>query len=211
MFVATFLAEGALRGSGYRPLRHPVSSLALGPRGWVQAANFTVAGTLTLAGAAGLWRTGDLPSGAADGGRLAAVLVGAAGLGLLGSATFATDPVGGYPQGTPAAAATPTPVGLLHNLSAVPVFLGLPAAALSHARRAFQSGEPDWALYSTATAVAMLSAAAMSAAGFSQSPAFARLAGLYQRISITAGFAWLTVASARALAPSRAGRRGRDI
>jgi Protein of unknown function (DUF998) len=53
VFTATFLAEGAAR-DGYRPLRHPVSSLALGPRGWIQTANFTVAGALTLAGYGGL-------------------------------------------------------------------------------------------------------------------------------------------------------------
>ena len=53
MFVAVFVLEGAVR-EGYRPLRHPVSSLALGPRGWIEAANFTVAGTLFLGGAAGL-------------------------------------------------------------------------------------------------------------------------------------------------------------
>jgi hypothetical protein len=32
VFTATFLAEGAVR-DGYRPLRHPVSSLALRLRG----------------------------------------------------------------------------------------------------------------------------------------------------------------------------------
>jgi hypothetical protein len=53
VFVTTFLAEGAIR-DGYRPSRHPVSSLALGPRGQVQTANFAVTGTLVLAGAAGL-------------------------------------------------------------------------------------------------------------------------------------------------------------
>ncbi len=58
VFTATFLAEGAAR-DGYRPLCHPVSSLALGPRGWVQTANFAVTGVLCLAGAAGLRRTGD--------------------------------------------------------------------------------------------------------------------------------------------------------
>ena len=51
VFAAVFLVEGALR-DGYQPLRHPVSSLALGPRGWIQTANFAVAGTLFLAGAA---------------------------------------------------------------------------------------------------------------------------------------------------------------
>ena len=34
VFVTTFLAAGAAR-DGYRPSRHPVSSLALGPRGQV--------------------------------------------------------------------------------------------------------------------------------------------------------------------------------
>ena len=57
VFVSVFLAEGAAR-DGYRPLRHPVSSLALGPRAWVQAGNFVVTGTLFLAGAAGLSRAG---------------------------------------------------------------------------------------------------------------------------------------------------------
>jgi hypothetical protein len=57
VFVTAFLLEGAVR-EGYRPLRHPVSSLALGSRGWIQAGNFAVAGALFLAGTAGLarWR-----------------------------------------------------------------------------------------------------------------------------------------------------------
>ena len=55
LFVATFLVEGATRAD-YDPLRHPVSSLALGDLGWTQDANFIVAGLLTLAFAAGLRR-----------------------------------------------------------------------------------------------------------------------------------------------------------
>jgi hypothetical protein len=35
VFVAVCLLEGTVRDA-YRPLRHPVSSLALGPRGWIQ-------------------------------------------------------------------------------------------------------------------------------------------------------------------------------
>ena len=58
VFVTIFLAEGAIR-EGYRPSRHPVSSLALGPRGQVQTANFAVTGTLVLAGAAGLRHAAD--------------------------------------------------------------------------------------------------------------------------------------------------------
>jgi hypothetical protein len=95
-FAAAFLAEGAVR-DGYRPLRHPVSSLALGPRGWTQTANFAVTGVLCLAGAAGLRLAGDRPADS----RAGPVMVAAAGVGLIASAAFRTDPVGGYPPGTP--------------------------------------------------------------------------------------------------------------
>jgi len=78
VFVTTFRAEGATR-DGYRPSRHRVSSLALGPRGQVQAANFAVTGTLVLAGAAGLGHAAD------------PALSGRAGRALIGAALFATD------------------------------------------------------------------------------------------------------------------------
>lgn len=96
VFTAVFLLEGAIR-DGYRPLRHPVSSLALGSRGWIQAGSFAVTGTLFLAGAAGLARAGDPAAGS----RAAPALIGAAGAGLIASAVFTTDPVSGYPPGTP--------------------------------------------------------------------------------------------------------------
>jgi Protein of unknown function (DUF998) len=127
VFTATFLAEGAVR-DGYRPLRHPVSSLALGPRGWVQTANFAVTGVLCLAGAAGLRRTGDRLAGS----RAGPALVAAAGAGLIGAAVFRTDPVSGYPPGTPDMPAKFSRAGTAHNLAAVPVFFGLPAAAASY-------------------------------------------------------------------------------
>jgi hypothetical protein len=77
VFTAVFLLEGAVR-DGYRPLRHPVSSLALGSRGWIQTGNFAVAGTLFLAGAAGLTRAAD-PAASS----VAPALIGAAGAGLI--------------------------------------------------------------------------------------------------------------------------------
>src|ERR1700729_230070 len=90
-FTAVFLAEGTAR-EGYRQSRHPVSSLALGPRGWVQTANFVVTGTLCLAGAAGLRLAGDRMAGGwvgggwVGGGLAGPVLVAAAGAGLLTAA-----------------------------------------------------------------------------------------------------------------------------
>ena len=93
-----------------------------GRRGWIQAGNFTVAGTLFLAGAAGLARAGDRAASS----RAAPALIGAAGAGLIGSAVFTTDPVSGYPPGTPAAPTQPTRAGIAHNLAAVPVFPACP-------------------------------------------------------------------------------------
>jgi hypothetical protein len=194
VFVGVFLLEGVVR-DGYRPLRHPVSSLALGPRGWVQAGNFAVAGTLFLAGAAGLARAGDLVAS----GRTATALIGAAGAGLIGSAVFTTDPVSGYPPGTPDALTQPSRTGTFHNLAALPVFAGLPAAALACGSRSWRAGQRRFGLYSAGTAVAMLTTMALAGAGFGQSPRLVDLGGLFQRASIITGFAWLTALSARAL------------
>lgn len=206
VFVAVFMLEGAVR-AGYRPLRHPVSSLALGPRGWIQTANFAVAGTLFLAAAGGLARSGDPVAG----GRAAPALVGAAGAGLIGSAVFTTDPVSGYPPGTPDALTQPSRTGTAHNLAAVPVFVGLPAAALACGWRSWRAGQHRFGLYSAGTAVTMLTTMALAGAGFGQSPRLVSLGGLFQRASIITGFAWLTTLSAQAQrrAPLTTARRHR--
>jgi Protein of unknown function (DUF998) len=195
-FVAVFLLEGAIR-DGYRPLRHPVSSLALGPRGWIQAANFAVAGSLVLAGAAGLARAGDPMASS----RAAPALIGAAGAGLIGAAIFRTDPVSGYPPGTPDAPSAPSRTGTVHNLAAIPVFFGLPAAALAAGRQSWRADQRGFGLYSAGTAVTMLATMALASAGFGQSSRLVNLGGLFQRVSIITGFAWLSALSARALRP----------
>ena len=126
-------------------------------------------------------------------------LIGVAGAGLIGAAVFATDPVSGYPPGTPDALPSPSRAGTAHNLAAVPVFFGLPAAALASSWRSWRSGRRGFGLYSISTALTMLATTALAAAGFGQSPRLAHLGGLFQRVSIITGFAWLTALSARAL------------
>lgn len=192
LFVSVFLIEGACR-PGYRPLRHPVSSLALGPRGWVQAANFAATGMLYLAGAIGLTRSPNLTGRS----RIAAAALGATGIGLLGSAVFRTDPVSGYPPGTPPVPATATTTGNIHVVAALPIFLGIPAAAVASAWQAVRVGRPGWAVYSAATAAAMVTGMGLAGQGFAQAPRFVDHAGLLQRAAIVAGFSWLTAVSAR--------------
>src|SRR5260370_17875321 len=92
VFITTFLTDGATRPR-YRPSPHPVSSLALGPRGQVQATNFAVTGTLVLAAAAGLGRAAAPPLSS----RAGRALISAAGAGLICAPIFATDTVSRYP------------------------------------------------------------------------------------------------------------------
>lgn len=195
LFISVFTIEGARRAD-YKPLRHPVSSLALGTRGWVQVVNFAATGMLYLAGAVGLSRASD-----SDGcGRLGPVALGLAGVGLLGSAAFRTDPVSGYPPGTLPTPTEPTAAGSLHTVAALPIFLGIPAVALASALRFHRVGRQGRALYSAATSLSMLTGMRLFGAGFGQaSPRLTDHAGLFQRATIVSGFAWLTALSVRAL------------
>lgn len=91
LFVSVFLVDGATR-PGYSPVRHTVSALALGPRGWVQGANFVVGGTaIAWAGVGSIVSGGHWAPG---------LVLTALGLGLLASAV-PMDPMRGYPPGTP--------------------------------------------------------------------------------------------------------------
>jgi hypothetical protein len=194
LFITTFLAAGATRAD-YDPLRHPVSSLALGPHGWVQVVNFVTAGVLCGAAAVGLARA---PLTVRT--RIGPILVGGAALGLLGSGAFLTDPVSGYPPGTPdllvSHSSTET---MLHDLFAIPVFLGLPAAALAYGWAFRRAGDRGWATYSTASGLGMLATFVLTSAAFAQAPALVEFGGLLQRLTITIGLGWLTAVSLRAL------------
>lgn len=192
LFIGTFLVEGLTRPS-YTPSRHPVSSLALGPHGWIQTANFTTAGLLYLAFSAGL-RRAPRDAVATDAGP---TLIGAAALGLIGAAVFVTDPVSGYPPGTPDAAAAYTSAGALHDLFSVPTFLGIPAASLAFARGSWRTGDRTWATYSAASGFTMLALVAFASAGFNQVPHLVDVGGLLQRASVGTGFGWLTALALR--------------
>ena len=156
---------------------------------------------LYLAGAAGLARSPDQDAG----GQIAAAAIGATGLGLLGSAAFRTDPVNGYPPGTPDTPAETSATGAMHTVAGLPIFLGIPAAALACAWRFYRSGRAGWAAYSTATGASILTTMGLSSAGLSQALRLVNHAGLFQRAAIVTGFSWLTALSVRARLPETAG------
>ncbi|HZD00435.1 MAG TPA: DUF998 domain-containing protein [Actinomycetes bacterium] len=189
LFTVAWAVEGATRAR-YHPLRHPVSSLELGDFGWTQRANFIVAGLLTLAFASGLWRA-LRPLGGSTWGPL---LVAAHAIGLLGAGVFVTDPVSGYPPGTPDHLQTYGSVhAALHDLFSVGTFVGLPVACLVVARRLAGWGQRGWAIYSAATGVIFAVAFVLSSMAFNQAETLVELGGLLQRITITVGWSWLTL------------------
>lgn len=192
LFVSAIVVEGATR-PGYDPIRHPVSSLAIGERGWTQRANFLATGLSTLAAAAGL-RGALRPSGGPAWGPH---LVGAYGTGLLGAGTFNADPMNGYPPGTPDRRSRFTTHGVLHDLFSSLVFFGLPAACWAFSRRFASRGERGWAAYSAATGAVFATAFVLSNAGFAQAKGLAGLAGLFQRVALVSGSGWLSLLTLR--------------
>jgi hypothetical membrane protein len=95
LFLAVYLAQAVTR-AGFDPTYHPLSLLSLGRLGFIQVANFVVAGLLYLACAVGLRRAGQ--------GRLVPILVAVNGIGLVVAGVFPTDAGAGFPPGAPAGA-----------------------------------------------------------------------------------------------------------
>jgi len=204
LFTLGWILEGATRPD-YDPLRHPVSSLELGPLGWPQQANFIVAGTLTLAFAVGL-RRALRPLGGSTWGPL---LVGAHGIGLVGAGLFVTDPVSGYPPGTPDQLPSyGSAHAALHDLLSVGTFVGLPLACLVLAGRFAGWGQRRWAAYSAATGVAMAVGLVLTSMAFNQHEALVRFGGLFQRATVTIGWTWLTLLAVHLLTGRPATTRG---
>jgi hypothetical membrane protein len=188
LFVVGFLFIGATRAN-YDPLRHPVSSLALGDYGWVQSANFVVAGLLTLALSVGLRRALRLGKSSTWG----PVLVGVWALGLLGAGVFVTDPVSGYPPGAPDRLSSNSWHGALHDLFSLIGFVALAAACFVFGRRFAGRGKRGWALYSAVSGGVFAVLFVLSSAGFAQVEGLVDLAGLLQRVAVVVGFGWLTL------------------
>lgn len=187
LFVAVFLVLGAVR-SDYDPLRHSVSSLAIGSLGWAQAVNFCISGVLVASFAFGarsvLLRLGGdwwIPG-----------LIIVIGVGLIGAGFFTTDPINGYPPGE---VGEITATGVLHQFFSIGVFLGVPVASWLQGRLFWSTKHPWWAAYCFATAVACAVGFVLAVLGFARVPDFETHAGLYQRIALCVGFGWLMLLS----------------
>jgi hypothetical protein len=96
---------------------------------------------------------------------------------------------------------------MLHNLCAIPIFAGIPVAALICAASAARKGKYRWASYSAGSAIAMTGSFVLFGAAFGGAPRLAGQGGAFQRISIAAGFGWLSALSLRTLSAILLSRR----
>jgi hypothetical protein len=97
LWSAVSTVQAATR-EGFDILRHPLSLLATGDLGWLQIANFVLAGVLTFVGASGLHRA----LRGTPGGVWAPRLARSAGVGLVAAGVLVMDPGANFPVGAPA-------------------------------------------------------------------------------------------------------------
>ena len=168
-----------LTREGFDLTRHPLSLLSLGDRGWVQIANFIVAGVLMLAFAVGARRS--LRGGP---GRVwAPVLFALYGVGLVLGGAFTADPALGFPAGTPDGYPTEwTFHGAVHAFAAPLAFLALVAVTFVVARRLSWEGHRSAAAWSRVIGVACLLLCIP----------FGPAASVRLFVGVALGFAWIT-------------------
>lgn len=185
LFVAIFTIEGWLR-PGYQPLKMYVSELSLGPRGWIQIANFIVLGMLLLAFARGVaaeFRTGK----ASRGGPILLTIIAVL---FLVSGPFLMDPTG-----TPVNQATVH--GTIHGLAGGIVFLLMPISCFVFLRR-FRA-DPGWRSLRWPTLVLgiIIAAAVVLLTILSKPPEIQRISldwlGLVQRAIIVPFMLWVFI------------------
>ena len=175
----------ALTRSGFDLAEHQLSLLMLGDGGWMQATNLILSGMMVLAAALGFHRA---LAAQDSGGRAAAILLGAAGLGLVGSGIFPPDPMGGFPPGE---AEVVTASGMLHLAFGLVQFLSVAAAAFVMARWFRRRGDQGAATYSRTTGFVVI----VGFLGGAAVPTTVGVALLW--LVVVAEWAWLAVASVR--------------
>ncbi len=185
LFVGTFTVEGFLR-SGYDAARMYISALSLGPRGWIQVANFIVFGLLLFIFTRGL--AGEFQVG--RGSKAGLIL-----LTILSVLFLISGPLVMDPTGTPLDQATFH--GTVHGIAGGIVFLLMPIACFVYLTRFL--ADPNWQslrrwtlVLGTIEAVGVLAFTVVAKLPQQVNP-LANWLGLLQRIALVPFMFWLFV------------------
>lgn len=195
LFVGTFTVEGFLR-SGYNTASMYISALSLGPRGWIQVANFMVFGLLLFVFTRGLPEELQVGKGSKAGRIL---------LTILSVLFLISGPMVMDPTDTPLGQATFH--GTIHGLAGGIVFLLMPITCFVYLRR-FRS-DPNWhslrrwtLVLGTIEAVGVLAFSIVAKLAEQANP-FTNWLGLLQRIALVPFMLWLFVFGLQFLRPSQ--------
>ncbi|MHC1562055.1 DUF998 domain-containing protein [Actinomycetospora sp. C-140] len=138
--------------AGFDILVHPLSLLSTGDLGWLQIANFVVAGVLTVAGARGLRQA----LRGTPGGVWAPRLVAASGVGLVLAGAMVMDPGANFPVGAPADLPLVTWHAYGHMVAGTLTFTTLIAACCVLGRHFSRGGRRDLAAASRVAGLALV-------------------------------------------------------
>ena len=160
LFVTVIVIE-ILTRTGFDLRRNGISQLSLGERGWIQIANFVIAGLLTVAFAIGARRV--LRPG--PGATVAPLGIVGYGCGLVATGLFLVDPGVGFPPGTPEGFSEMSWHGLVHAAAPPISFLLLVGVCGVFARRSAIRRQRGLAIYCLATGIAALALICWPGAG----------------------------------------------
>jgi len=199
LFPLVYLIEGVTR-PGYNPWQQAISTLSLGPGGWIQQADFILCG-VSILWLAFVWRQ------ILKGGVCAIwypIVRGIEGLALILVGIFSTDPGYGYPPGTPQGAGTPTLGGTLHLVFTILVVNAMCVGLFIIAIRFWRN--PDfrgWAIFSIICGFLPMVFMPFFVIAQNTHGAFSGYAGLFERLATNADTLWDVVL----LIPLWAGRK----
>ncbi len=179
IFIVSFLIQGVFK-KRYSALKYPISSLSIGQNGAVQIFTFICCGLLILLFAIAVQKKIN--------NKLISILFGLAGIGLIASGIFTTDPVYGYPEELPFIKNEFTVSGKLHTLFSLLVFINIPIICFIIARYFTVQKQMEWKYYSVATGILMLLLFLLTGFAFNNFSGMGAFAGLIQRLCVTIGF-----------------------
>lgn len=183
LFVGVFTIDGLFH-QNYQPARMTVSSLALGPGGWIQIANFMIFGLLLLVFARGLAAL----FGKEGISQVGSTLLQAIAIGYFLAGLFVTDPASTDPSQA-------TVHGVVHGIVGATVFVLMPVSCFVWARlylgdehkRRFR----DWTVVSGMIVLAAVILLAIAIKLPAAQQTFQGSVGLIQRMAIVMYMIWL--------------------
>jgi hypothetical protein len=178
LFTAGWIIEGINR-VGYNPVRQTISALSRGPSGWTQVANFICTGLLTLAFSLGIrhiLKSRESPI-------LGSNLIGIVSIGLITGGIFKGDKLIHLSYQS-----------VLHLFSAALVFFGMPISCFIFATCFFKWSEFGWMIYAKVTGYFFaIGDLIFALAVFIKTAGVENYVGLFQRVTITIGWIWMTL------------------